>query len=97
MQLNREASGRRAEPDLETVAGTDVAGQLASVVATVRASRTPNDGTRRDVFVVKNREGALGAMVTNFTFSPMNFEHIPGLDPRRNETDHQHVLRDQMR
>lgn len=60
--------------DLANIGGTDVIGQVASIVIGIREGKPPNQWTRRRYAVIKNREGPLGTFTTKWLFSPIDFE-----------------------
>ncbi len=78
-QFGKQAkSHSRHEHDLGMIGGTDVVGQVASIVIGIRPGKTPDERTRRIYTVHKNREGPLGGFMTNFLFAPVNFNVIYG-------------------
>ena len=77
VQFNRQAKAKaRGEHDLGMIGGTDVIGQVASIVIGIRPGVTPHERTRRRFSLLKNREGRLGNFTTNFLFQPIDFTTI---------------------
>jgi replicative DNA helicase len=75
VQFNRnQKSNTRREMDLGDIAGSDSIPQDASVVLGVRKGQPPYDSIRREVEVLKNREGEVGKFEVNFRFTPPNME-----------------------
>lgn len=72
VQFNREA-GKKKSFELETIAGGDAIGQLASIVLSMEPGEGIHEEDRRLIKVIKNRDGDQGKFSVNFTFSPPNF------------------------
>lgn len=78
VQLNREARrNARGEYDLTSIGGTDVVGQIASLVLFLREGVGDNRDLKRRVYLVKNREGRLGRFTINWSFHHLNFDVVP--------------------
>ncbi len=77
VQFNRQAKAKtKGDHDLGMIGGTDVIGQVASIVIGIRPGVTPHERTRRRFSLIKNREGQLGNFTTNFLFQPIDFTTI---------------------
>lgn len=81
VQFNREVKKRTRKPfDLGSIAGADEIPQIASIVIGMMLGREPHEKTRRDLCLMKVRDGEDEAIInTNFKFDPMDFSEI-GLD-----------------
>lgn len=71
------AQGKGEAGDLAKIGGTDVVGQISTHVIAIREADAPNERTRRVLELIKNRDGALGSITTNFMFEPLNFDELP--------------------
>jgi replicative DNA helicase len=81
VQFNRnQKSDSRKELDLSDIAGSDSIPQDASIVLGARRGLPPYDSIRRQVVIMKNREGETGEFTTNFTFTPPNLTEIIGAE-----------------
>ena len=77
VQFNRQAKAKaKGDHDLGMIGGTDVIGQVASIVIGIRPGITPHERTRRRFSLLKNREGRVGNFTTNFLFQPIDFSTI---------------------
>lgn len=76
VQFNRE-QGKGQEGDLAKIGGTDTVGQISSVVIAIGEGPAGYETTRRIYGVIKNREGRLGQVTTNFRFDPIDFSERP--------------------
>jgi len=86
VQFNREVKrGSTKDPDLEHLGGSDVLGQIGSVVLGILWLKGQHRNTRRAVHVLKNREGPLCKFYINYLMSPPNFQYI-GLVDEVNKT-----------
>jgi len=78
-QFNREkAKAGRKGMGTENIAGTDVAGQIATLGIGIQKGRTPYEDITRELSVFKNRDGSLLSFNTNFSFAPMDFSYREG-------------------
>lgn len=77
VQFNRnQKANSRTEPDLADIAGSDSIPQDASIVLGIRKGAPPYESIRRQIVVLKNREGSVGSFETRFTFTPPNMEQV---------------------
>lgn len=79
VQFNRSAE-QAEERTLAHIGGTDVVGQISTVVIGVDDGPMPYPENTRAMDVLKNRENPLGRFVTNFMFNPPNFNYRPPED-----------------
>ncbi len=61
---------------LDMIGGTDVVGQIATIVVGIAEGVRPHERTQRRHALLKNREGSLGMFTTNFLFAPINFDVV---------------------
>ncbi len=61
---------------LDMIGGTDVVGQIATLVIGIAEGIRPHERTQRRHALLKNREGPLGMFTTNFLFAPINFDVV---------------------
>ena len=79
VQFNRnQKSSSKKELDLGDIAGSDSIPQDASVVLGVRKGTAPFDEVRRQIVVMKNREGVVGDFETTFSFNPPAMDEVDG-------------------
>jgi replicative DNA helicase len=76
VQFNRDAKGKE-KAGLENIGGTDIIGQVSSVVLGLFYGEGVNETLRRRIKIMKNRDQALGEFETNYLFNPPNFDWIP--------------------
>ena len=78
VQFNRNVKNNEPtrEMQLGDIAGSDAIPQDASIVMGVRRGQPPFDMVRRQVTVMKNREGAVGSFEVKFSFTPPCMEEI---------------------
>jgi hypothetical protein len=76
VQFNREAE-KAEERTLAHIGGTDVVGQISTVVVGVQPGPMPSPEASRLLSILKNRENPLGEFHTNFLFDPPNFNYRP--------------------
>lgn len=77
VQFNRTQHGEE-EMDLSQIGGTDVVGQVSSVVIGVKKGAAPYERTRRRYRILKNRHGPDDFYwQTHFQFEPFNMDLIP--------------------
>lgn len=77
VQFNREMrKGMKGGMDLGQIAGTDAIGQIATLVMGIQQGPRGGRQTQRVVELLKNREGELLKFLTNFRFSPLNFDYL---------------------
>lgn len=78
VQFNREQTKSKIGGGLEDIGGSDVVGQISTIVVTVNKGPLNYESTRRTLAVRKNREGPSNeSFLTNFLFGPPNFDHLP--------------------
>jgi replicative DNA helicase len=77
VQFNRDAKDK-SKGDLATIGGTDIIGQVSSVVLGLFPGEGVNETIRRTVKILKNRDQALGEFETNYLFNPPNFDWVAG-------------------
>ena len=75
VQYNREQK-KNGEGDLSKIGGTDVVGQISSIVIGIRPGEGADEHTIRIYEILKNREGPLGLIRANFRFNPIDFSEI---------------------
>lgn len=75
VQFNR-AQKKGVEGDLSNIGGTDVVGQISTVVIGISEGETPYETTRRKYEVIKNRDGNKPTFYTNFRFDPLDFSEL---------------------
>lgn len=79
VQFNREAE-RAEERTLAHIGGTDVVGQISTIVIGVDDGEMPSPSTSRQLALMKNRENELVRWNTRFLFNPPNFDYLPPED-----------------
>lgn len=76
VQFNRSSSPDE-EMDLSQIGGTDVVGQVSSLVLGMRRGPAPYERSRRRYLVLKNRHGPDGtSFLTHFQFEPFNMDVV---------------------
>lgn len=75
VQFNREQ--KKGKASVDNIGGTDVVGQISSIVVSIMEGDAPNEATQRKYEMIKNRDGAKGEMTTRFLFDPIDFSAIP--------------------
>jgi replicative DNA helicase len=76
VQFNRDAKGK-SKGGLDTIGGTDIVGQVSSVVLGLFPGEGVNETIRRKIKIMKNRDQALAEFETHYFFNPPNFDWIP--------------------
>ncbi len=76
VQFNRSQKKDSKGDELANIGGTDVVGQISSIVVAISEGPTPNETTTRKLDIVKNRDGAKGHIYSNFRFEPANFDEF---------------------
>lgn len=79
VQFNREAE-RAEERTLAHIGGTDVVGQISTIVVGIQEGPMPSPESSRLLSILKNRENPLGEFTTHFLFNPPNFGFRPPED-----------------
>jgi replicative DNA helicase len=81
VQFNRTATKRGQEGgDLSHIGGTDVIGQVSSIVVAIKEGMAPYETTRRRFELLKNRDGQSGSWTSNYLFNPFNMEQVEAGD-----------------
>jgi replicative DNA helicase len=75
VQFNRDAVKTKTF-DLHTIGGSDTIGQLGSVIYAITEAEAPYNETRRNISVIKNREGSVAEFDIHYTFDPPNFTEV---------------------
>jgi replicative DNA helicase len=75
VQFNRDAL-KNKRFQMDTIAGSDAIGQLGSVILAVQPGQEPYEETRRQLEIIKNREGGLAEIEINYLFDPPNFTEV---------------------
>jgi len=76
VQFNRSQK-KGQEGDLANIGGTDVVGQISSIVVAISEGPAGHEETMRKYELIKNREGRKGSIYTNFLFEPIDFNEVP--------------------
>jgi replicative DNA helicase len=77
VQFNRnQKDNSKKAMDLSDIGGTDSIPQDASIVFGIRRAEEPHDKTRREIVMLKNREGDVTKATINFLFEPVNLDEI---------------------
>jgi replicative DNA helicase len=79
VQFNRSAE-QAEERTLAHIGGTDVVGQISTIVIGVDDGEMPSPSTSRALSLMKNRENELVRWNTRFLFNPPNFNYLPPED-----------------
>jgi replicative DNA helicase len=79
VQFNREARKERGGATLDNIGGSDVIGQISSVVVSINPGpESGEEETTRLLRLLKNREGARNLdFLINFLFAPPDFSYRP--------------------
>lgn len=75
-QFSRQAGKRGKEGSLETISFSDAIAMHSSVVFSIKEGAPPNETTRREIEIMKGREGEAGKYQTNYNFATMNFSEV---------------------
>lgn len=80
-QLGRDYAKKKktqaiVEPGLEDIYGTETVGQVASLVIGLLQSQNIENERRKEVSILKGREGERGRFEINWDFNSMNFDEI---------------------
>lgn len=75
-QFSRQAGKRGKEGSLETISFSDAIAMHSSLVFGLREGPPPHEHSRREVEILKGREGESGTFQVNYHFSPMNFGEV---------------------
>lgn len=77
-QFNRTKKTGRGASDLSQIAESDAIGQLVSVALGVSEGGGQLRRRRREIALMKNREGSVCQFDTAFSFNPVNFSEVQG-------------------
>ena len=77
-QFNRTKKRGRGTPDLAQIAESDAIGQLVSIALGISEGSGQLRRQRREVTMMKNREGDVCQFDTAFSFGPVSFSEIEG-------------------
>jgi replicative DNA helicase len=77
VQFNREGKDKN-KAGLENIGGTDIVGQVSSVVLGLFPGDSPHEITRRKIKILKNRDQALGEFQINYLFNPPDLDWVQG-------------------
>lgn len=75
-QFSRQAGKRGKDGSLESISFSDAIAMHSSIVLSIKEGAPPYERTRRDVEVLKGREGESGTFPINYCFSPMNLNQV---------------------
>lgn len=76
-QFSRQAGKKGKEGSLETIGFTDAIGMHSSLVFGIKEGAPPHQSSRRQIEIMKGREGEHGEFAINYKFTPINFGEIP--------------------
>jgi hypothetical protein len=83
-QFSRQSGKRGKEGSLETISFTDAIGMHSSLVMSIKEGEPPYQQSRREIELMKGREGEFGKICTNYGFSPPDFSEV-ALETRQAE------------
>lgn len=75
-QFSRQAGKRGKDGSLETISFSDAIAMHSSIVFSIKEGSPPNERSRRDIEVLKGREGESGEYQINYKFTPMDFSEV---------------------
>ncbi len=75
-QFSRQAGKRGKDGSLETISFSDAIAMHSSVVFSIKEGAPPNERSRREIEILKGREGESGTYQTNYSFTPMDFSEV---------------------
>jgi replicative DNA helicase len=75
-QFSRASGKRGKDGSMETISFSDAIGMHSSIVFGVKEGVPPFQISRREIEIMKGREGESGSFLINYGFSPMNFSEI---------------------
>jgi|PlaIllAssembly_1097288.scaffolds.fasta_scaffold00016_28 replicative DNA helicase len=84
-QFNRQAGQRGKAGTLESVSFSDAIAMHASLVFGIKEGTNPHQRTRREIEIMKGREGEGGIYEVNYRFAPMDFSYIEKEENRQAE------------
>lgn len=75
-QFSRQAGKRGKDGSLETISFSDAIAMHSSLVLGVREGAPPNERSRREIDIMKGREGETGTYQVNYRFTPIDFSEV---------------------
>lgn len=75
-QFSRAAGKKGKEGSLENISFSDAIAMNASIVAGLKEGEPPYQSTRREIELLKGREGEAGKVLFNYKFTPMDFSEV---------------------
>ena len=75
-QFARSAGKRGKDGSMETISFSDAIGMHSSIVCSIKEGKPPFEVSRREIEIMKGREGESGSFTTNYSFNPMNFSEV---------------------
>ncbi len=75
-QFSRQAGKRGKDGSLETISFSDAIAMHSSIVLSIKEGSPPYEKTRRDIEILKGREGEAGTYPINYAFSPINLDQV---------------------
>lgn len=76
-QFSRQAGSRGKAGSLENISFTDAIATHSSIVLSIKEGSPPNEISRREIEVLKGREGESAKFEINYRFSPVDFSEVP--------------------
>ena len=86
-QFSRQAGKRGKDGSLETISFTDAIGMHSSLVFSIKEGAPPYQTSRREIEILKGREGEHGTFQINYRFQPPDFTEIPADRQREEASD----------
>jgi replicative DNA helicase len=86
-QFSRAAGKRGKDGSLETISFTDAIGMHSSLVFSLKEGTPPYQQSRREIEILKGREGEHGTFQINYRFQPPDFSEIPKETQQTEQTD----------
>lgn len=75
-QFSRQAGKRGKDGGLESISFSDAIAMHSSLVFSIKEGPTPYEISRREVEILKGREGESGKYQTNYRFAPVDFSEV---------------------
>lgn len=75
-QFSRTAGKRGKDGSMESISFSDAIGMHSSIVFSIKEGLPPFQESRREIEIMKGREGETGKFSMNYSFQPMNFTEI---------------------
>lgn len=76
-QFSRQAGKRGKDGSLESISFTDAVGMHSSLVASIKEGKPPYQITRREIELLKGREGETANFEVDYRFNPISFNYVP--------------------